>query len=129
MRPNKLEHLSMETLSSQVLEFNGKAKAAQLDHLSDASILGKFLVFPANVRLDWKWIASANTLAYFDPPLPSKKPFYTMVTRWTAGSASSMKRGNRCFCSAGISGRSKGAFTRAMFNAFSSYKNASDRDG
>jgi hypothetical protein len=26
MRPNKLEHLSLETLSSQVLEFEGKAR-------------------------------------------------------------------------------------------------------
>jgi hypothetical protein len=26
-RPNKLEHLSLETLSSQVLEFEGKARA------------------------------------------------------------------------------------------------------
>jgi hypothetical protein len=26
--------------------------------------LGKLLVFPANVRLDWKVIASTNTLAY-----------------------------------------------------------------
>jgi hypothetical protein len=66
----------METLSSQVLEFNGKAKAAQLDHLSDASILGKFLVFSANVRLDWKGIASANTLAYFDPISPKKTVLY-----------------------------------------------------
>jgi hypothetical protein len=27
MRPNKLEHLSLETLSSQVLEFESKARA------------------------------------------------------------------------------------------------------
>ncbi len=35
MRTNKLEHLSLETLSSQVLEYEGKAN--QLEHLSDAS--------------------------------------------------------------------------------------------
>jgi hypothetical protein len=29
-----------------------------LEYLSDASFLGKLLVFPANVRLDWKVIAS-----------------------------------------------------------------------
>jgi hypothetical protein len=52
-RPNKLEGLSLETLSSQVLEFEGKARA----NLSDASFLGKLLVLPANVRLDWKGIA------------------------------------------------------------------------
>jgi hypothetical protein len=35
-----------------------------LEHLSDASFLDKLLVFPANVGLDWKVIASSNTLAY-----------------------------------------------------------------
>ncbi len=29
-----------------------------MEHLSDASFLGKLLVFPPNVRLDWKVIAS-----------------------------------------------------------------------
>ncbi len=29
----------------------------QLEHLSDGSFLGKLLVLPANVRLDWKVIA------------------------------------------------------------------------
>jgi hypothetical protein len=56
-RPNKLEGLSLETLSSQVLEFEGKARANPMECLSDASILGKLLVLPANVRLDWKGIA------------------------------------------------------------------------
>jgi hypothetical protein len=62
MRPNKLEHLSLETLSSQVLKFEGNAKAnpigASTFQNSDASFLGKLLVFPPNVRLDWKVIAS-----------------------------------------------------------------------
>ncbi len=57
-RPNKLEHLSLETLSSRVLEFEGKAEPTQLEHLSDISFLGKLLAFLANVRLDWKVIAS-----------------------------------------------------------------------
>ncbi len=30
MRPNKLEGLSLETLSSQVLEYEGKARANQI---------------------------------------------------------------------------------------------------
>ncbi len=34
-----------------------KPERTQLDHLSDASFLGKLLVLPANVRLDWKVIA------------------------------------------------------------------------
>ena len=50
--PNKLEGLSLETHSSQVLEFEGEARANELEHLSDASFFGKLLVLPANDRLD-----------------------------------------------------------------------------
>jgi hypothetical protein len=57
MRPNKLEHLYLETLSSQVLKLRAKPELTQLEHLSDASFLGKLLVLPTNVRLDWKVIA------------------------------------------------------------------------
>ncbi len=38
MRPNKLEGLSLETLSSQVLEFEARPEPTQLEHLSDASV-------------------------------------------------------------------------------------------
>jgi hypothetical protein len=41
-----------------------RPEPTQWEHLSDASFLGRLLVFPANVRLDWKVIASTNTLAY-----------------------------------------------------------------
>ena len=57
MRPNKLEGLFLETLSCQVLEFESKARANPLEHHSDASFLGRLLVLPANVRLDWKEIS------------------------------------------------------------------------
>jgi hypothetical protein len=40
----------MATLSSQVLEFEGKARANPIEDLSDASFLGKLLVLPANVK-------------------------------------------------------------------------------
>ncbi len=53
----KLEGLPLETLSSEVLEFEGKPQQTQLEDRSDASFLGKLLVLPANVRLDWKVIA------------------------------------------------------------------------
>jgi hypothetical protein len=56
MRPNKLEGLPLETLSSWILEFEGKARANP--NLSDASFLGKLLVLPENVRLDWKVIVA-----------------------------------------------------------------------
>jgi len=42
MRTNKLEPLSLDTLSSQVLEFEGKARANPIgEHLSDTCFLGK----------------------------------------------------------------------------------------
>jgi hypothetical protein len=53
MRPNKLEGLSLETLSSLVLEFEGKAGANLIGAPFRCFLLGKFLVLPANVRLDW----------------------------------------------------------------------------
>ncbi len=56
MKPYKLEGLSLENISSQVLEFEGKARAYPIEGLSDASLLGKLLWLPANVRLDWKVI-------------------------------------------------------------------------
>jgi hypothetical protein len=65
-RPNKLECLSLETLSSQVLEFEGRPEPAQLEHISDASFLGKLLVLPANGRLDWKVIATYKYSSLFD---------------------------------------------------------------
>ncbi len=35
-----------------------RPEPTQLEYLADTSFLGKLLVFPANVRLDWKVIAS-----------------------------------------------------------------------
>jgi hypothetical protein len=36
-----------------------------LEHLSDASFLGKLLAFPANVRLGWKVIATYKNSSLF----------------------------------------------------------------
>ena len=81
MRPNKLEHLSLETLSSQFLEFEDKARANPVG-APFRSVLGKLLVFPPNVRLDWKVIASTNTLAYLASLTVTKeKKFYNIDTR------------------------------------------------
>ena len=75
-----LEHLSLETLSSQVLEFDDKARANQLEHISDDYFFGKLLVFPANIRLDWKVIASTNTLAYLASPTVTKEKCFIILT-------------------------------------------------
>jgi hypothetical protein len=51
-----------------------RPEPTQLEHLSDASFLGKLLVLPANVRLDWKVIARyKNTLAYLASLSATKK--------------------------------------------------------
>jgi hypothetical protein len=56
MRPNKLEGLSLKTLSSQVLEFVGKARANPIGGPFRCFLLGHLLVLPANVRPDWEVI-------------------------------------------------------------------------
>jgi hypothetical protein len=42
-----------------------RPEPTQLEHLSDASFLGKLLVFLANVRLNWKVIASYKHSSLF----------------------------------------------------------------
>jgi hypothetical protein len=50
-----------------------------LEHLSDASFLGKLLVFPANIRPGWKVVASTNTLAYLaSSTVMKEKSFITL---------------------------------------------------
>jgi hypothetical protein len=56
-RGNKLVRLSLETASCQILDFEGKARANPIGAHS-ASFLGKLLVLRADIRLDWKVIAS-----------------------------------------------------------------------
>jgi hypothetical protein len=65
--PNKLECLWLENLSNQVLEFEGKARANPIGTHLDASFLGKLLVLPSNVGLDWKVIASYKHSSLFGP--------------------------------------------------------------
>ncbi len=84
MKTNKLEGLSLETLSRQVLEFEGKARArpgpTQLENLSDASFLGKLLVLPANVRLDWKVIARYKPSSLFGLIISNKEKSFITLT-------------------------------------------------
>jgi len=82
MRPKKLERLSLETLSSQVLEFEGKARANPIGMFSGASFLAKPLVLPANVRLDWKAIARYKHSSLFSLVVSNKgNKFYNIETR------------------------------------------------
>jgi hypothetical protein len=69
----------LETLSSQVLEFEGKARANLIGYLPDASFLGKILVLPANVRLDWKVIARYKHSSLFGLVVSDEgKKFYNI---------------------------------------------------
>ncbi len=84
-RPNKLECLSFETLSNQVLEFEGKARADPIRTHFRCSFLGKLLVLPANVRLDWKVIASCKHSSLFGLVISDEwKKFYNIDT-WCQG--------------------------------------------
>ncbi len=54
----------------------------QLECLSDASFLGKLLVLPANVRLDWKVIARYKHSCSFGLVVSNEgKKFYNIATR------------------------------------------------
>ncbi len=68
MRPIRRECLSLETLSSQSWNLRARPEPTQLEHLSNASFLGKLLVLPANVRLDWRVIASYEHSSLYSRP-------------------------------------------------------------
>jgi hypothetical protein len=59
-----------------------RPEPTQLEHLSDASFLGKLLVFPPNVRLDWKVIAGYKRSSLFGLiDSDERKKFYNIATR------------------------------------------------
>ncbi len=80
MRLNKLERLSSETLSSRVLEFEGKAGPTQLEHLSDTS----FLVFLENVRPDRKVSASYKHSSLFGLVVSGKGKKFCNINTWAS---------------------------------------------
>ncbi len=65
-----------------------RPEPTQLEHLLEATFLGKLLVFPANVRLDWKVIASYKHSSLFGLVNSDKgKKFYNIGT-WCPTSSS-----------------------------------------
>jgi hypothetical protein len=79
--PNKLEGLSLETLSSQVLEFEGKARASPIGAPFRCFLLDKLLLLPANVRLHWKVIARYKHSSLFSLIISNEgKKFYNIDT-------------------------------------------------
>ncbi len=62
-----------------------RPEPTQLEHLSDASFLGKLLVLPANVRLDWKVIIRYKCSSLFGLVVSDEgKEFYNIDT-WLPG--------------------------------------------
>jgi len=51
-----------------------------LEHLPDASFLGKLLVLPGNVRLDWRGFLGTNTLAYLASSSATKEKSFITLT-------------------------------------------------
>ncbi len=58
----------------------------QLEHLSDASILGKLLVLPANVRLDWKGIARYKHSSLFGLIISNEGNKFYDTDTWSSDS-------------------------------------------
>ncbi len=55
-----------------------------MEHLSDASFLGKLLVLPENVRLDWKVIVRYKQSSLFGLVVSNEeKKFYNIDTRFS----------------------------------------------
>jgi hypothetical protein len=54
-----------------------RPEPTQLEHLSDVSFLGKLLLLPANVRLDWK---VTHTLAYLASSSATKEKSFITLT-------------------------------------------------
>ncbi len=75
--------MSLETLSSQVLEFEGKARADPIGAPFRCFLMGKLLLFPSNVILDWKVIAGYKHCSLFCLiDSDEGKRFYNIDTRF-----------------------------------------------
>jgi hypothetical protein len=57
-----------------------RPEQTQWEELSDASLLGKLLVLPANVRLDWKVIDKYKHSSLFGPVICNDEFFYNTGT-------------------------------------------------
>ncbi len=65
-----------------------RPEPTQLEHLSDASFLGKLMVLPANVSLDWKVIARYKHSSLFGLIVSNEGIFYNIDTSTVAAALS-----------------------------------------
>ncbi len=77
---NKLERLSLASLSSLVYGLWARPRAyPRVEHLKDSSI-GYALALPTNNRLGWKGLPGTNALAYYkNSLLTAVKCFITLA--------------------------------------------------
>ncbi len=81
---NKLECLSLESFSRPVKYLRVRLEPIELMLTHSVVRLPAWL---ANIWLDWKNFTEKNPLAYFAAAaVPRKKKFYSVCTRFTAGS-------------------------------------------
>ncbi len=59
-----------------------RPEPTHLEHLSDASFLGKLLVFPANDRLDWKVIARYKHSSLFGLIYSDEGKMFYNIDTW-----------------------------------------------
>jgi hypothetical protein len=80
-RPNKVEGLPLETLSIRSQNLKARPEETRSEDLSDDSFLGKLLVLPINVRLDWKVIARYKHFSLLGHVISDEeKKFYNIYT-------------------------------------------------
>jgi hypothetical protein len=62
------------------LNLRARPEQTQLEDLSDASFLGKLLVLPANVRLDWKIFARCKHSSLFGLGVSNEEKKFKIFT-------------------------------------------------
>ncbi len=69
-----------------------RPEPTQLEHLTDASLMGKLLVLPEILRLDWKVIAGTNTLAYLTSLTVMMETSFYNIDTWQTGIKNGKKK-------------------------------------
>jgi hypothetical protein len=61
-----------------------RPEQSQLEDLSDVSFLGKLLVLPANVKLNWKVFARSKHSSLFDLVVSNEEKMFYNIDTWNA---------------------------------------------
>jgi hypothetical protein len=68
-----LHQSKLECLSQSIKNLGNRLEPTQVEPLMELNCKYRFIVLPVNIRLSWKWLKGANTLAYYE------KGFITVV--------------------------------------------------